>query len=156
MDLFNNKTGSTTKAFSKLTIEEKRKILNQRPSILKQLWEQIKKGEETAIIDSTGGPSYNVILKKLSNEEFQLLIQGLEACADGDRYSSSKPLAAIEKYKVAVEILYWDEIAMMSLGCVYYNIGRNHEGLKWLEKAFKLNPNNERVKRNLEAVKSMM
>lgn len=141
--------------FSNLTIEEKRKILNLQPSVLKQLSSQIKTGDETHIVDQIGGPSYNQILKKISEEEIDLLIKGMEANAEADRLSDSKPLRAIEKYKEAVSILDWDEIAVMSIGCIYANIGRNKEALRWLNKAYQLNPSNARVKRNLEALKSL-
>jgi len=141
--------------FSNLTIEEKRKILNLQPSILKQLRNQIKMGDEAHIIDQIGGPSYNQIIKKLSEEELDLLIKGMEASAAGDRLSNSQPLLAIEKYKEAAAILDWDEIAVMSIGCIYANIGRNKEALTWLNKAYKLNPSNARVKRNLAALRSL-
>jgi len=141
--------------FSNLTIEEKRKILNVQPSVLRQLRSQIKTGSETHIVDQIGGPSYNQIIKKLSEEELDLLIKGMEASAEADRLSDSKPLLAIKKYKEAAAILDWDEIALMSIGCVYANIGKYQDALKWLNKAYQLNPSNERVRRNLEALKSL-
>ena len=60
---------------------------------------------------------------------------------------------AIRELKKAAELYPYEAMIFMNLGVSYAEKGQFEEGIKYLEKALSIDPRNERVRRNLEAVK---
>ena len=63
---------------------------------------------------------------------------------------------AIQFYKQALEQAPECDLYLMSIGTCYANMGRPREGLPYLERAAKINPNNARIQRNLAGMRQML
>jgi len=78
-----------------------------------------------------------------------------------ERASATSGEQAAELYEEAIAA--WKRIeefdpsnvdTTISMGCVYARAGNIDEASQWLEKALRMDPNNDRARRNLEAVKA--
>ncbi|MEP7338403.1 MAG: DUF2569 family protein [Acidobacteriota bacterium] len=63
---------------------------------------------------------------------------------------------AIEFYRAALRLAPGCDLYLMSIGCCLVNAGRAAEGLPYLERAARISPYNERIKRNLDGVKAAL
>jgi tetratricopeptide (TPR) repeat protein len=63
---------------------------------------------------------------------------------------------AIQFYKQALEQAPECDLYLMSIGACYANLGKPREGLPYLERAAKINPNNARIQKNLAGMKQML
>lgn len=61
---------------------------------------------------------------------------------------------AIRELKKAAELYPYEAMIFMNLGVSYAEKGQFEEAIKYLEKALSIDPRNERVRRNLETVKT--
>lgn len=71
-----------------------------------------------------------------------------EQAGRGDRHQE-----AIEFYKKALKLAPGCDLYLMSIGCCYANMGNVRRGLRYLERAYEISPNEERIKRNLLGVR---
>jgi tetratricopeptide (TPR) repeat protein len=108
-----------------------------------------KKGEEAPAIIMEDQAALT-LLRKLRVEELEQLSESVNAAQEGDRLPDSEAAGC---YKRAFEINPYNDIALMSYGCALANQGNLSEGIKWVEKAVKVNPNSERARRNLQGMK---
>jgi tetratricopeptide (TPR) repeat protein len=76
-----------------------------------------------------------------------------QATAASQRQDYAK---AIQFYKQALEQAPECDLYLMSIGCCLSNMGKHREGLPYLERAAKINPNDARVRSNLAAVRRML
>lgn len=60
---------------------------------------------------------------------------------------------AIRLLEQIVHIAPFDSISMMSLGVQYANLRNGAEAVRWLERALRVDPDNDRIRRNLSAIK---
>jgi tetratricopeptide (TPR) repeat protein len=63
---------------------------------------------------------------------------------------------AVQLYKRALEQAPECDLYLMSIGCCYGNMGKPREGLPYLERAAKINPNNARIQNNLAAARQVL
>jgi tetratricopeptide (TPR) repeat protein len=63
---------------------------------------------------------------------------------------------AVRLYKQALEQAPECDLYLMSIGACYARMGNPREGLPTLERAAKINPNNDRIQRNLAAIRQML
>jgi tetratricopeptide (TPR) repeat protein len=61
---------------------------------------------------------------------------------------------AIEFYRDALRLAPGCDLYLMSIGCCFGNMRRSSEGLPYLERAYQISPDNERIKRNLQACRN--
>ena len=87
---------------------------------------------------------------RLSDAELDRLIEAQRLMRKAD--STSGP-QAISLYKQAAKLTPWDEVYLMSIGVEYAQAGDYRKGGQRLEEALALNPDNQRVRKNLNAVK---
>ena len=88
---------------------------------------------------------------RLSDQELERLVKIRQLTAKGDATRGSQ---AIGFYKRVAKLAPWDEICLMSIGVEYAQAGNFNEGIRWLKKAYALNPSNTRVPSNLEKVQA--
>lgn len=60
---------------------------------------------------------------------------------------------AVEFYRKALKLAPGCDLYLMSIGCCYANMGNVRRGLRYLERAYEISPNEERIKRNLLGVR---
>lgn len=63
---------------------------------------------------------------------------------------------AIQFYKQALQQAPECDLYLMSIGCCFANMGKPREGLSYLERAAKVNPNNARIQSNLVGMRQML
>lgn len=145
--LFNNEKPTF---LSTLRYAERVAISNLTPLIYAVIIQE-KKGEgSTPIIMEE--ESLLVALRKLSVSELEILSQSVYNSMKAD--NESNPSKQTLLYKYAFELNPYNDLAIMSYGCALANQGNLREGIKWLEKAVKINPKNERAFRNLQGMKA--
>ena len=147
--LFGKTRGEEVQSFlCSLSPDERVRVSNLNPLIYHTIISE-KKGEPAPAIIMEDETALT-LLRKLSVEELEQLSASVKAAQEGDRAADSM---AASCYKKALEINPYNDIALMSYGCALANQGNLREGIKWVEKAVKVNPNNERAKRNLQGMK---
>ncbi len=96
-------------------------------------------------------------LRKLSAEELESLECSVKALKKADELSESDQMnEAAAAYKEAFEHNPYNDLALMSYGCALANTGDVHEGIRWVEKALQVNPDNDRARRNLEGMRNLI
>lgn len=151
--------------FDRLSITEKRQLMDFQPGVIQAAIEARESGHtgiKTTVAnpDEAGADTFFAkgpeIFDKLDTEALYQLKKAGQMSIEATRLGSSDPEAAIRKYEQVLEICGWDEISMMSIGNCLANMGRFEEGIGWLEKAVSADPDNARVKENLESIKKYM
>lgn len=146
MSLLSNLFGNQI-LFQSFSVSEKRELLEIDHSSLNAEKIDRKGGIKVIQVDF----SKENLIKKLQDEELDQLILIREYTRKADSTSGS---SAINLYKKVLKLVPWDEISMMSIGVEYANSRNFGNAIKWLEKAFRENPSNQRVKNNLNGVKA--
>jgi len=134
-----------------LSPDEKVRVSNLNPLIYHTVIIE-KKGEQAPAIVMEDEAALT-LLRKLRVDELEQLSASVKAAQEGDRAADSM---AASCYKRACEINPYNDIALMSYGCALANQGNLREGIKWVEKAVKVNPKNDRARRNLQGMKRDM
>ena len=143
---FLNKPFGSEKLFQDFSDSEKRELLNWDQFFLTS--EKKRRDGKLKVVDLSGAQP---LAKRLSDRELDTLIEIRKLMSNADSTTGSK---AIALYKKVLKLAPWDEICLMSIGVEYAEAGNFKEGIQWLQKAMAMNPNNERVRKNLEAVKA--
>jgi len=63
---------------------------------------------------------------------------------------------AIKLYKQALQQAPECDLYLMSIGSCFANMGKPREGVSYLERAAKVNPNNARIQNNLAVLRQML
>jgi len=71
-----------------------------------------------------------------------------QEAANRDRYAD-----AIELYRAALKLAPGCDLYLMSIGCCYANVGDLSRGLRYVERAAEISPNEERILQNLAGVR---
>jgi tetratricopeptide (TPR) repeat protein len=96
-------------------------------------------------------------LRRLSPAELERLEKSAQSLRRADQFSSDDKMdAAAAAYREAFESNPYNDLAIMSYGCALANSGDVREGIKWVERSLALNPDNERAKRNLAGMRSLL
>jgi len=96
-------------------------------------------------------------LRTLSPEELESLECSVKALKKADALSESDQMnEAAAAYKEAFEHNPYNDLALMSYGGALANTGDVHEGIRWVEKALQVNPDNDRARRNLEGMRNLI
>ena len=151
------KGGSGKGSFlSPLTAAEKVEVSGLTPLLYMAVIQE-KRGEAAPAIIAGPGTIDLEILKKLSIEDLETLKEAIDVVQEADsRSQSGDDAGAAAKYKEAIDINPYDDIATMSYGVCLAHQGRLREGVKWVEKAARLNPGSDRIRGNLAAMKANM
>lgn len=150
--LFEDKSDEGAKSFlGGLSSAERVRVSGLNPILYHAVIKE-KKGEETPDIIMEDQSALSLI-RRLRIDELEQLSASVEAAQEGDRTASSNMSRAATCYKKAADINPYNDTALMSYGCALANQGNLREGVKWVEKAVKVNPANERAKRNLQGIK---
>jgi tetratricopeptide (TPR) repeat protein len=62
----------------------------------------------------------------------------------------------IRLFQQALELNPFCDMAAMGCGVCLFQQGKTREAVEWIERALRLNPNNQQARRNLRAVKSRL
>jgi tetratricopeptide (TPR) repeat protein len=132
--------------FPKLTLEEKRTLINLNEWYLEGVLSS-REGK-TEIVDTE--QKYDFI-EKLDDEEIKEALELLRLSAEGER--ASNPKDALKIFQKLAKRAPFDSIALLSIGVCYANLGNGKEAVSYVEKALEIDPENERIKENLEGIK---
>lgn len=113
------------------------------------LWDKVQSMQEVAI--STDLLNWAVTLTEIMDKATEIGTR-----VEGPLASSQVGHELLEHWKKAYELAPDYPLVLMSLGVAYSDCGRHETGLKYLEKAHRLAPTNQRIKNNLESVRSWM
>jgi predicted Zn-dependent protease len=95
-------------------------------------------------------------LRRLSVDELGSLEKSVKALIRADELSEADRMKeAATAYREAFEHNPYNDLAMMSYGCALANSGEVKEGIRWVEKALQVNPDNDRARRNLAGMRSL-
>ena len=144
-------TGEAKTFLGSLSSEDRIRVNNFNPILYQSIIKE-KKGEQAPAIVMEDEADL-VLLRRLRVDELERLLASVEAGLEGERAATSDMSRAAGFFKKAADINPYNDLALMSYGCALANQGKLREGVKWVEKAVKVNPRNERAKRNLQGMK---
>jgi predicted Zn-dependent protease len=130
----------------KLTPAERVQISNV-PLMLYDLMRMEKSGQKVPNVPFDS--SVVQLLRKVSRSDLYVLKASVE---NGTKAEQVPGPLRIDYLRKAVKLNPYNSVAMMSYGVVLAQEGHLQEGLTWLEKAQALDPSDERIRHNLEAV----
>jgi tetratricopeptide (TPR) repeat protein len=84
-------------------------------------------------------------------EKVMAIAEQAAAASQRDDYAK-----AIQFYKQALQQAPECDLYLMSIGCCFANMRKPREGLSYLERAAKINPNNARIQSNLAGIRQML
>jgi tetratricopeptide (TPR) repeat protein len=137
---------------SSLRLEDRVAISNLNPLVYEMIIKE-KKGEDTPMV-ITDDETTLALLRKLTVSDLETLSESVKHSMKAD--NSSNPSEQASLYRRAASLNPYNDLALMSYGCALANQGNLREGIKWVEKALKVNPNNERALRNLHGMRSAL
>ena len=143
------KNESRTNFLSVLSDDEKASISNLNPLMYQEMIKE-KQGEKIKVA-TLPGDNTATLLTKLNIEELQILSQSVQFAIQADSVSDQE---ALRLYKKAFELNPYNDLALMSYGCLLASQGNLREGIRWVEKAVATNPKSERTRRNLEGMRA--
>ena len=149
-------TGGGTAAsgfLSALPQKDRVRVSNVNPLILEFILKE-KRGEDAPVM--LGDEATFALLRKLSVGEIQKLKESVEYGQKGDAVAGSSMSQAASMYKKAFEANPYNSLALLSHGVALANLGNLREGITWVEKALKVDPNNERIRNNLKGMKAAL
>jgi tetratricopeptide (TPR) repeat protein len=145
--------------FTNWTAAEKRRILELDVGYIQSERAITHLDREIVRVDLSGrSPTERAqdgqLIARLSDDEFAFLRQyhALQREADASD-ARGDWRGAIRAYEQMFEMAPWDAIAPMSIGVSYAHQGSFVDAIAWLERAATTDPQNERVLRNLHAVR---
>lgn len=140
---------------AQLTDAQKVEVSNLDPMVYDAvIQEKTHKDAPEVLIPSA--PHLVYMLRKLDIPELERLAEAIRQSRKGDDLASANAAHGASQYLEATKINPFLDIAFMSYGCTIANQGNLREGIKWVEKALAINPNNDRARRNLQGMKSML
>lgn len=145
-------TGNQDDFLASLKPAERIEVSNLNPLIYHVIIME-KRGENAPklmMVDSQTTPE---LLRKLTVAELERLKESVEFAKKADQAGGS---SATEYYRKAAETNPYNSIAVMSYGVSLAEAGNLREGIKWVEKARAVDPSNERIRRNLNAMRASL
>lgn len=147
--------GKADEFLAPLDGEEKLLVSDLSPIIYQVVIEYKKTGELPDIVADTDEVYQKIeLLKRLPIADLERLMKCVDFCAKATLLANSNPSEAAALYRKATELNPYDDVSHMSYGCLLGMIGHLREGITWVEKALKLNPDNQRAQDNLRTMKS--
>jgi len=137
---------SEKELFPKLTIEEKRKVLDLQQWYLVSVL-SARKGQLKIVNVGVEYP----FLDRLSDTEIEEAIGLIRLCQKAT--NASDPKESIRIYEQIIKKAPFDSISMLSIGVCYANLGNGRKAISYVEKALKINPNNQRIRDNLNGIR---
>lgn len=90
-------------------------------------------------------------VKKLSDDEIREAIELSRLTQKAS--TADNPKEALRLFKQIVDRVPFDSISMLSIGVCYANLGQGRKAVSYVEKALESDPDNERIRQNLEAIR---
>jgi len=142
----------TSSFLSPLSWNERRAVSNLNPLMYDVVMKE-KRGEPVPTVVTDDETPFT-ILRKLPVADIEILMQSVEYSMKADKAVDSRE--QMQLYRKAAELNPYNDLALMSYGCAAANDGNLREGIKWVEKALKVNPDNARARRNLQGMKASL
>jgi tetratricopeptide (TPR) repeat protein len=96
------------------------------------------------------------LLRKLAILDLERLAAALSAGMRAETLAARDYDEALRLFQQALELNPYCDMAVMGCGVCLFEQGKTAEALEWMERAVRLNPHNEKARRNLSAIKSQM
>ncbi len=138
---------------SALSRKDRARVSNVNPLILEFILKE-KNGEDAPAM--VGDEAMFASLRKLSVGEIDKLKESVEYGQKGDAAAGSSMGQAASMYKKAIEANPYNSLALLSYGVAVANLWDLREGIKWVEKALQIDPQNERIRNNLKGMKAAL
>ena len=133
---------------AQLSVDERDSLNGVNPALCHGMILQ-KQGQPVAVM---GFQSAVVdVLQKLTISELRAVEASAQLCVKAE---GTDDQTATQLYREAFETNPFNDLAMMSYGCLLAASGNLREGIEWVRKASELNPLNDRAKRNLAAMEA--
>ncbi|MBN1808906.1 MAG: tetratricopeptide repeat protein [Planctomycetes bacterium] len=153
MSLFKRLFGGTGGFLGALKKNLRPAVSNLNPLIYRTIIRE-KTGKDAPALLSTDGTDFD-LPRKLSVDELSTLARSVEAGQRGDQATSGGDLGeAAKHYREAFTLNPYNDLALMSYGVALAQLGDLRKGIRWVEKALRVNPGNERARNNLAAMKN--
>ena len=153
--LFGRDRSSTSPETKRLTRQQMDLLWMDRPGLA--IMKASLANPNVAVVgsDDTGGlrdQKKDITVQDIEwAEKVMTIAEQAAAASQRDDYAK-----AIQFYKQALEQAPECDLYLMSIGACYANMGKPREGLPYLERAAKINPNNARIQRNLAGMRQML
>jgi hypothetical protein len=134
---------------SELTVQDRNALNGVNPLLCAGVIAE-KEGRPLDVISV--GSDIVTILRKLDVPELKKVSESASLCVKGNQTRDDHEAA--EFYRRAFEVNPYNDVAIMSYGCLLGGMGRLAEGIGWVQKAISVNPLNERAKRNLATMQA--
>jgi tetratricopeptide (TPR) repeat protein len=156
-EIYSAMSETTREFLYPLSRQEKVAVTGLSPAVYRGIIKAKNSGAKVAIVD-VNSPKYDMgaLLMKLDIADLERLAESLELTLQADQAGASDVAEAEKLYRKAFEINPFDAVAAMSCGVALAKQGNVREGLKWIQAAHDLAPDNGRIAQNLAAIKSML
>jgi hypothetical protein len=140
-----------------LTLAEKVAVSNALPSLCEEVIAGKRSGNGCAGAESTS-LMLNVpsLLWRLDVPDLERLAAALVAGMRAEAAAPTDPKEAVRLFQQALELNPFCDMAAMGCGVCLFHDGRAQEAMEWIEHSLRINPHNEKARRNLEAIKSKL
>ena len=133
--------------FPTLSLDEKRKLLDLTEWYLQSVL-SARKGGEAKLVNVGVEADF---VEKLSDDEIREAIELSRLTQKAS--TADNPKEALRLFKQIVDRVPFDSISMLSIGVCYANLGQGRKAVSYVEKALESDPDNERIRQNLEAIR---
>jgi hypothetical protein len=128
---------------------EKVKVSNLNPLLYEAIINEKRSDQPVTMITET--PGLVDLLRRLEIPDLERLAESVRCAMKVDSLTGK---VARDQCLRAININPYNDMAVMSYGCMLANEGISWEAEVWIEQAIQINPTNDRARKNLAALKS--
>jgi tetratricopeptide (TPR) repeat protein len=134
--------------FRALSLEERRTVLDTSEFVFRGVLRE--RAGELKVVHSS--PEFAALISRLTDDD---LVEAAELARLSQLAHHEPDLEkSIALYQQIVERAPFDSISLMSIGVQYRRLGQRRLAVRYLERALATDPDNERIRRNLDNVRS--
>ena len=150
---FFNSVNKKNISLGPLNSVERVAVSNLNPLIYQAVINE-KKGEKSSSVILNDKHTME-LLTKLSIFDLEFLCKSVKASIRGVKYEERKAITqAFKHYRRAFNLNPYNDVAIVNYGVLSAEQGNLRDGISYLERALKINPDNERARMSLATMKS--
>lgn len=132
--------------FPNLSLNEKRKVLDMNTFYLQSVLSSRKGQVQVVNVDMDAD-----FVNKMTDDE---ILEAIELARLSQKATdASDHKEAIRIFEQIIAKAPFDSVSMMSIGVRYANLGDGRKAVQYLEKALQSDPNNQRIRNNLNGIR---
>ena len=82
-----------------------------------------------------------------------MLLETVQMAQEAEKLFETDINRAVDVFRKVCDLNPYDDMSHMNYGVSLATQGNGREGIKWIEKALKINPDNEKAKNSLKLLK---